>query len=318
MGYPRYLTVPPGEPGIHHCVSRCVRRAFLCGDDPLTGRCFDHRKRWLEQRILFLAELFAVAVHGYAVMSNHVHLVIELDPGQTRSWSDHEVARRWLSRVASDAEVTDAQVDGLAVQSERVGVLRQRLGSLSWYMRELKEPLARQANREDGCTGHFWEGRFDTQDALDDAAVLAAMVYTDLNPVRAGLAHTPEESLHTSIRRRLDAGLDLDGPLVPVAAGIVPTTLPLNLRQYLDLLDWTGRQLHSGKRGAIAADAPPILERISMTPRQWLLQVPGTESGFARAIGSLEALVDHARATGKRWLRGMGLAQEIARAAKST
>ncbi len=288
---------------------------MLCGEDPDSGRSFEHRKHWLEQRILSLGELFAVAVHAYAVMSNHVHVVIELDPQQSGAWSDHEVARRWLARRARDEELSPEAVETLAAQSERIGVLRERLGSLSWYMRELKEPLARQANREDGCTGHFWEGRFDTQDTLDEAAVLAAMVYVDLNPVRAGIAATPEESVHTAIRRRLRTGGALDAPLAPLAAGIVPTALPLTLGHYLELVDWTGRELRPGKRGAIASDAPPILERLAMTPRQWLLQVPETETGFTRAIGSLEALLAHAAANGKRWLRGIGLARRIARAA---
>ena len=317
MGYPRYLTVPPDTPGIHHCVSRCVRRAFLCGNDPVSGRCFEHRKHWLEERILFLGELFAVAVHAYAVMSNHLHLVIELDPDQTDAWSEREVARRWLSRLANDDPVTDARVEALAAQSERIAVLRQRLGSLSWYMRELKEPLARKANREDGVTGHFWEGRFGTQDACDDAAVLAAMVYVDLNPVRAGVAETPKQSLHTSIRRRLNVMSELDSPLPAVAAGIEPTRLPLTLRQYLELVDWTGRQLHPGKSGAIAEKAPPILERVKMSPSQWLLQVPVTEIGFSRAIGSLDSLIARARARGKRWLHGVGAAKLIAGSART-
>ncbi len=314
MGYPRYLTVPPDTPGIHHCVSRCVRRAFLCGEDPVTGRCFDHRKQWLEQRILALGQLFAVAVHAYAVMSNHIHLVIELDPAQTSTWSDSEVARRWLRRLVNDDPITDDQVEALAANGERIAVLRRRLGSLSWFMRELKEPLARRANREDGCTGRFWEGRFGTQDACDEAAVLAAMVYVDLNPIRAGMAKTPAQSLHTSVRRRLLAPLDPDDALTPLAAGINPSSLPLSLGQYIELVDWTGRQLHFGKAGAIAEGSPAILQRVSIEPSQWLRQVPLTESGFSRAIGSLDSLLAMARATGRRWLRGVGTARRVAAA----
>jgi hypothetical protein len=69
MGYPRSLLVDAAEPGAYHCVSRCVRRAFLCGEDAVSGRNFDHRKQWLEDRLLALAEIFSVAVLAYAVMS---------------------------------------------------------------------------------------------------------------------------------------------------------------------------------------------------------------------------------------------------------
>jgi REP element-mobilizing transposase RayT len=79
MGYPRSQLVSPGTPGTFHCVSRCVRRAFLCGDDAATGRCFDHRKAWVEARLLELAEVFSISVLAYAVMSNHLHVVLRVD-----------------------------------------------------------------------------------------------------------------------------------------------------------------------------------------------------------------------------------------------
>lgn len=97
MSYPRHVLVPPDAPGIYHCGSRCVRRAFLCGEDPVSGQSFEHRKQWIEDRILDLAKLFAVAIHAYAVMSNHFHVVLEVDPTVSATWSDAEVSRRWLA-----------------------------------------------------------------------------------------------------------------------------------------------------------------------------------------------------------------------------
>lgn len=162
MGYPRHLYVPPETRGTYHCMSRCVRRAFLCGKDGVSGRCYEHRREWIEDRILALGHIFAVAVHAYAVMSNHYHVVLEVDPSEPLRWSDEDVAQRWLSlTVSRDIDAPLAQrVRVLASQPERLDVLRKRLGSVSWFMRFLNEPIARRANSEDGCTGRFWKGDF--------------------------------------------------------------------------------------------------------------------------------------------------------------
>jgi len=315
MGYPRRLYVPPDTRGTYHCVSRCVRRAYLCGDDPVSGRSFEHRKQWIEDRILELAQIFAVAVHAYAVMSNHVHVVLEIDPGASREWSNEETARRWLALTRCTDNALDSRLASLLVQPERLALLRKRLGNLSWFMRFLNEPIARRANHEDGCTGRFWEGRFACQALLDDAAVLGCMVYVDLNPVRAGLASRPENSSHTSGRRRAQVPQSHDKPLRPLVTSIHSQSPPMTSGQYLALVDWTGRTLHPMNKGFIPSNAPAILERLAIRPRQWLIQVPATESHYWRAIGRTEALLARANCLGLKWLRGIGMARALARTA---
>ncbi|TXH74047.1 MAG: hypothetical protein E6Q88_04725, partial [Lysobacteraceae bacterium] len=158
MTQARSQLIPPGSSGMFHCVQRCVRRAFLCGHDSYTGRSFEHRKTWVEDRIQHLAGCFAVALHAYAVMSNHLHLVLQIEPAQTMHWSDEDVATRWVRlfppREDSD-EARDSKIQRLVSNPERLQVIRRRLGSLSWFMRCLAEPIARRANREDSCTGRF-------------------------------------------------------------------------------------------------------------------------------------------------------------------
>src|SRR5688572_97844 len=92
----RSQLVAANVPGAYHCVSRCVRRAFLCGLDTYSGRSYEHRRQWLEDRLLGLSGLFAVGLYGYAVMSNHVHVVLSVRPDLAQQWQNREVAERWV------------------------------------------------------------------------------------------------------------------------------------------------------------------------------------------------------------------------------
>ncbi len=96
MGLARNNYVIEGEEGVYHCISRCVRRAYLCGYDPLSGRDFSHRKKWILDRLKHLAGIFAIDVCAYAIMENHVHSILRTRPDILRSWSDSDVAARWL------------------------------------------------------------------------------------------------------------------------------------------------------------------------------------------------------------------------------
>ena len=320
MTYPRHQIVPPDEPGYFHVVTRCVRRAFLCGSDKLSGRNFDHRRQWIEDRIRLLADSFAVAVFSYAVMSNHTHIVLHVDPDQTASWTDEEVARRWLAafpgalRGVETAEQEERAVLSLISTPERLQKLRERLGSLSWFMRALNEPIARMANKEDGCSGRFWEGRFKCQALLEEQAVLSAMAYVDLNPVRAAMVDTLIESDHTSVQSRLKEREEsrqpkknlLDRPLKPVAGLHSDALLNMTEASYIELVQWTGEQARPDKRGKLQSTSPPaVLWAVAKHPRQWVRQVQGTESAYYRAIGSAEALMLKAKELKQHWMKGV-------------
>ena len=290
----------------YHCVSRCVRRAFLCGQDKLTGNCYEHRRQWVEDRIHFLADVFAIDVCAYAVMSNHTHLVLHIHRDNALSWSVDEVIERWhrlykgillsqrYSNPAQRVTLTDAQLNTVY---ETVEVWRSRLCDISWFMRCLNEPIARKANKEDQCTGKFWEGRFKAQALLDEKALAACMAYVDLNPVRAKMAATPEASDHTSIQYRINAAKAGKTPknLMPFAGNVraeMPHGLPFRLTDYLELVDATGRCLAQGKRGATQENAQPILDHINLSAAQWLELTENFESCFHSAVGS-EAFLEH-------------------------
>lgn len=290
----------------YHVSSRCVRRAFLCGVDRHTGQSYEHRRNWLEDRLRVLASLFSIELCAYAVMSNHYHLVVKLNPNEASRWSDDEVLNRWtaifrgpllVQRYRDGEALTPVEVD--TVRSI-AAVFRNRLASLSWFMKCLNEPIARKANAEDGCTGHFWEARFHSQALCSDQALLTAMAYVDLNPIRAQLAETPEQSEYTSIRARLkddgnltmvtDAVLQMlrrgelyhyNTPVRPLMrfsdeaqstdyAGKTSKTLPMRQTEYLKLVDATGRHLTYGKRGRIDPALEPILTRLGLSAEDWI------------------------------------------------
>ncbi len=160
---------------IAHCVQRCVRRAFLAGDDPVSGKSFEYRRDWIRKRLELLAAVFGIDVLSYSVMSNHVHLVLRTRPDVVKSWDDLDVAKRWLRLFPGKrleeflGEPTKQDIANLAGNAKRLVELRKRLSDISWFMRSLCEPIARKANQEDKCTGRFWEGRFKAQKILDEA-----------------------------------------------------------------------------------------------------------------------------------------------------
>jgi len=96
MAIKRSELIDPENAGYYHLISRCVRRAFLCGQDPETSKDYDYRRQWIENRILELAQYFSIEVYSYAVMHNHYHLVVYSDPKAPESWSDLDVADKWL------------------------------------------------------------------------------------------------------------------------------------------------------------------------------------------------------------------------------
>jgi len=317
MTRPRAHIAPPDIPGSFHCVQRCVRRAFLCGKDAYSGRCFEHRKAWVEARIHLIAASFAVSVYAYAVMSNHLHLVLRIDPEEPLAWGDDEVADRWLRmfppREDSESAAEEKRMRLLA-DPARLDLIRQRLGSLSWLMRCLAEPIARRANREDGCKGRFWEGRYKCQALCDERSVLAAMAYVDLNPVRAGVVNRVDASGHTCVAQRIESARSeaamLTRSLGPIAGDLRPS-FALSVADYLQLLDWTGRALTAGKRGRVARDAPSILSVIDRDADRWATRVAAFGYDWARAVGSARDLIALAERLGQRWIKGVRLATKL-------
>ena len=164
MPKPRKHQISLDATPYYHCVSRCVRRAFLCGTDKSTGECYEQRRGLLEDKLLALPQTFAIQVAVYAIMSNHYHVVLYIDKQQADGWSDIEVVERWHSLFKGNL-FSQKFLKGEALDSSQRARLqmiieewRARLCDISWFMRILNEAIAREANREDKCTGRFSSG----------------------------------------------------------------------------------------------------------------------------------------------------------------
>lgn len=299
MTRPRKELVSLSDTPYYHIVSRCVRRAFLCGVDQQSQHDYEHRRQWIEDRIRLLSSLFTIDICAYAVMSNHYHIVVKLDPSQAQHWSNAEVINRWTSIFKGPLLIQrHQQGHSLSVAEKEtvndiIEVWRRRLSDLSWFMKCLNEFIAKQANKEDNCTGHFWEARYKSQALLSEQALLSCMAYVDLNPIRATMAKTPEASEHTSIKERINVQFDIKSalkndqqyvqslnhfhtPLKPLLlfdgnhTQALQTGIPFHFTDYLQLIDWTGRIIREDKRGYISSTLPPILNRLGINGTDWI------------------------------------------------
>ena len=300
MTMPRRQLVDVSVTRYCHFISRCVRRACLCGEG------VTHRRAWIEARLELLAKNFAVSVCGFAILDNHLHVLCRLDPGVADGWSDDEVVRRWSAVYrpscldVDNPATVQAWIEQQVQDTARVARYRARLQDLGWFMKALKEPLARLANREDDCKGTFWEARYKSIAILDEQALLATCDSIDLNPVAAGITRTPEDAPHTSIKEggdhvrrngdldtlqaaaadtfvaaaRIEADLEQSHWLCPLhdrsaAAASREGMLPaLSLSSYLALVDWTARLCRTGK-ARVTEKVAGIMTRLGTSTEYW-------------------------------------------------
>ena len=309
MATPRKNQVDLEVTSFYHLSSRTVRQEALLGDKS------GYRKLWIELRIKRLSQVFAIDILSYAVMDNHMHLLVKVDKKRAESFSAEEVLRRWMiihppKKVDRDDEqaVNDWIAKEIKENRERVEQIRARLYDMGWLMKELKEPIAKLANKEDQVTGHFWEGRYKSVAVLDTFALFATSVYIDLNPVAAGIAKVPEMSEYTSLRCRIEsvkaAGrmaelrqsmqesysncpaisrLEQQHWLMPIEdwrgrSGQVPEPIreggfdSLPLGKYLWMVDEVGRWNREGK-ARIDPQVASVLERLEIDQEPFLAKI---------------------------------------------
>jgi hypothetical protein len=328
---PRRKLLGKNRKGIYHCWSRCVRRANLLSESK------SDRRRWIICREEQLASLFAIDIEFRAEMRNHLHLILRTRPEIVRRWSDEEVLRRWLTitklaKCMSDAmpQPDPKRFEELLKDKKYIKRVRKRLSSVSWFMGTLCENIARRANKEDDCKGHFWESRYQCRECSDVGALLICGIYVDLNAMRAGEASSPETSVYTSIysrlqakKRRKNARNREDGWMAELT--LRPEckedeewayksrtgrrasdlgVLPISLDSYLELLKWTARELQSGERQTIPKHLESILERMEIDHEQWLDTIADYQQAFCHVVGSPKSLNEAAGRMNAQFLKG--------------
>ena len=260
------------------------------------------------------------------------------------------MAERWLRVVSTHGNPkggtkppSDEEILTITRHPERVEVLRKRLSSISCYMGKLNEYISRRANREEGLTGRFWEGRFKSTRLGDAAAILACMVYIDLNPVRAKMVERIQDSDYTSGQDRYVAELakkrikeyrkccrageiltERQGVLLGAArkrakranwlvalSGEDSPVRGISSSTYLELADWTGRQVRKGKRGAIPGHILPILQDLDINTDRLVKTVEKYGSLFHRLVARAEEMTNAARAQGRQWFHGVRACREL-------
>ena len=344
VAYARRKLLGRDRKAVYHCWVRCVRRAFLCGLDPLTGRDFSHRRDWILTREEQLAALFAIEVEFHAELSNHLHLMLRSRPDVAKRWSPHEVARRYLTimRIAKcmsdDLPLpNEKRIEQAVRNKKRIQQMRRRLSNISWFMGILCENIARRANQEDECTGRFFETRFKCRECADPHGMLICALYVDLNPIKAGEAASPRTARYTSAYQRILAQEQRPnspnradgwlGELTLREETLQDETiafssrwgrrasdlglLEISLENYLRLLQWTARQLRSGQRTAVPKDVETLLDYLEVNEEAWLDTLQRYDSVFCHAVGTPAALEKVAQRMGRSCLKGASASRRL-------
>jgi REP element-mobilizing transposase RayT len=331
MTIARSKQINTSETRWYHCMTQCVQQALLLGKGT-----FD-RKEWLEDRLKELAEIFAVGVGGFSVMDTHLHLLLRIDPEVAEGLTDEQVTRRWArlfpfphrDKSREPPPIDDDWVQERLKDTAWVTEIRKRLQSMSWFMKCLKEPLARMANREAKTRGAFFASRFKSVAILDEEALLAVSTYIDLNPIAAGIATAPETSNYTSIKKRVEhvqAQVET-ARLEAAASGSVAGSRAadgleellwlcpiedrrqldssregmfdgLSLGHYLLVVDFTGRLFREGK-AAISPNLAGIFERLGSRAENWQARMEKLRKGrlfgrfFAASREKLQEVAGH-------------------------
>ena len=245
MASNRTLVYKREQRGVYHITSKTVRGMYLFGKDPLTGKDYSHRREIVIERITYLARFFYIDLITFAVLINHVHLMLRNLPLIASQASDFDIIfravhifpekfrRLGLKLADVQAGRADDRIREMCEDTELVDEMRIRLSDISWFMRQLNQNLARRFNAEDGLKGAFWASRFHCRPVKGTYEMFVCCFYVDLNQVRAGEEPSPEKSSASAIywriaglqARRSDDGDAKSNQGMPIDAVLIPINI---------------------------------------------------------------------------------------------
>ena len=263
-------------------------------------------------------------------MSNHFHLILRSRPDVVKTWDDTEIARRWLMLCPirkkddkSPEEPNEFELNSIRNDPDKLGEIRLRLSNVSWWMRLLCQNIGMRANQEDREVGKFFQARYRAVRILDEESLLACATYVDLNPIRAAMAETLEDSNFTSIQRRIqtlvansEISSSVNGPAIALDSFVSPLTideqkdpigpcasesktrcsekgfLSISNLDYIELLDATARIVRADKLGSTPSDTPPIFERLKLDVGYWKSLIKDFGRLFSSVAGRPENIYE--------------------------
>ena len=331
----------------YHAISRIVQGGFLMGLDETTGINYDYRLNWVQDRLKELSAIFTIIIGGHSVMNNHFHINLQTRPDLTAALSDREVIQRYFKlhppkqskKKTLTAEEWKFLEDEVIANKKLMIEYRRRIGSLSEFMKALKEPIARRANQESNKKGHFWDSRFKSILLVGAEAVALCQVYIDSNPIRASIAETPEASKFTSAHTRLKASeackkitelkklealgheihedkkkeIEEVSKLIGSADWLAPfyqgenhlrPFFKITEKEYFLLLDNTVRELSPGKKGYMDPSLDSIFDRLKIDREKWLEAIINYDKWFYRIIGKIKNAWETIKDTTAHWFKG--------------
>lgn len=299
MATARKYKIDLNETTVYHIVSSCVRHAWLCGYDKKRKKSYEHRRIRLIGRMHYLASAFFIDLLEHNILSNHLHLMLDVDVDGAQQACRKDIVERYFSvSLAQGYKEVKKWYNGKRLTKKQynkalsdIEMFRERLISISWFMQKLKQPFAKEANREENMQGSsFWDGRFYSRGIYSDAEMIMCMIYIALNKLRAKMAKYPENDQHTALYERLYQQLTDSKTLVelglpefkrdrlakyniPVQA-LMPFLgyesahnqrgIRFDFQDYCKLVDMTARIKRDDKRGQLDPEAQSIMERLGL------------------------------------------------------
>lgn len=284
--------VIPKIGGYYHLINRCIKHFNLCASDKKIKADYKHQRKCIERRILQMAHIFSVNVYAYAALRSQYHLVIYSDPQAPLNWTAQEIAERWLKLAPMRMNGTkgklqrEERLQALINNSKLIEKYRYRLGCLSWMIKFLNQSFAQENHKEGKVNRLLAESHCSVQPLLDETAVLACMTYIDLSPTLSGIYKKPLDSQFTSIQNRCKylREHDLLKPTLSIAGNVCNRSLTLLLKDYSQLVEWTGKNITCLNDAKIPTYLNSLLSDLHLNKKNWLSQIKTIASNEAQMV----------------------------------